>query len=295
MFHPHRLFKLKKKISIGFKGFWRGFTLEAFKKRHPYLLKKYKFIESTRPQYLFVSVFKNQIAGSSSHHKDSVKIFYTGENIEPDMGCFDYAFSFSLIKNEDHYRLPCWIPRMYASGMHPENFLNKYRRNVTLDTISPEFCSFIIKNRVDFRERFFSELNLIKPVMAPGLSCNNVPAIGPSIADKIKYQKKFRFSIALENECSKGYVTEKITEAFAARTVPIYMGDSNIRNDFNEEAFINISNVSEFETAIERIIQMDDKRSLYLQAINSPVYAKDSLPEYAVEEKIMSFFERIFG
>lgn len=98
-------FKLKKKITIGFVGFWKGFTLEQFSNRHPYLLKKYDFQESSTPDHLFVSVFKNKQDPSS--FKDSVKIFYSGENVEPDMEYYDYGIIFSMIPDENHFRLPC--------------------------------------------------------------------------------------------------------------------------------------------------------------------------------------------
>jgi hypothetical protein len=285
----------RKKITVGFKGFWKGFTLRSFIKRHPYLLNKYDLQESPSPDYLFISVFGDQPCSDILSFQKSVKIFYTGENREPDMELYDFALSFSLTLNENHYRLPCWVPRMYANGMHPEKLLSKFRKKVTSERIPPGFCNYIFKHRVDCRERFFKELNAIRPVSAPGFSCNNVPAIGPSVADKINYQKQFRFSISSENQCCKGYVTEKITEAFAARTVPIYMGDPDIGKDFNEESFVNILSTNDYMKTIERVITLDNNRSLYLDAINAPVFVNDSLPEYAHEENIMSFFDRIFS
>lgn len=131
--------------------------------------------------------------------------------------------------------------------------------------------------------------------MAPGISCNNTPVIGAFVSDKIQYQKQFRFSISMENEPCQGYVTEKLTEAFVARTVPIYLGDPDVSNDFDNESFVNFPSTDDYVSAIEHIISMDNNTALYLKTINNQVYTNDTLPDYAQEENTMSFFERIFG
>lgn len=47
--------------------------------------------------------------------------------------------------------------------------------------------------------------------------------------------------MAFESNCLAGFVTEKILHGFAAQTVPIYLGDPLIKNDFNSKAFIDCS------------------------------------------------------
>ena len=107
---------------------------------------------------------------------------------------------------------------------------------------------------------------------------------------KYDYQKNFKFSIAMENECYMGYVTEKIVEAFCAGTVPIYLGDPDIAEDFNVESFVKIADADSFTEAIDQVLEIDSDLPMYLKMRNSAVYADDSLPEYAREENIMSFF-----
>ena len=99
----------------------------------------------------------------------------------------------------------------------------------------------------------------------------------------------------MENECSRGYTTEKIVEAFIAGTVPIYMGDPDIGEDFNLESFVNIVDVSDYGRAVQRVLMLDEDYRKYLTLRNAPVFRDDRLPEYSVEENMMSFFERIFG
>ena len=42
---------------------------------------------------------------------------------------------------------------------------------------------------------------------------------------KLKIISNHKFNIAFENSSYPGYVTEKITDAFIANTIPIYWGD----------------------------------------------------------------------
>jgi hypothetical protein len=50
----------------------------------------------------------------------------------------------------------------------------------------------------------------------------------------------YRYSIAIENEISPYYFTEKIMNCFASMTVPIYIGATNIGEFFNEDGIIRV-------------------------------------------------------
>ncbi|MBR0095513.1 MAG: hypothetical protein IJP91_09560 [Synergistaceae bacterium] len=53
--------------------------------------------------------------------------------------------------------------------------------------------------------------------------------------------KDYRFSIAVENDITQLYFTEKITNCFAAKTIPIYLGAQRIGEFFNTDGIIQIS------------------------------------------------------
>eukprot|EP01083_Nonionella_stella_P176743 619226_1 len=55
---------------------------------------------------------------------------------------------------------------------------------------------------------------------------------------------KYKFMIAMENSRTKGYMTEKLLNAFYGYTIPIYFGDDMADTYFNEKRFINC-NVSD--------------------------------------------------
>lgn len=52
--------------------------------------------------------------------------------------------------------------------------------------------------------------------------------------------EKYRYSIAVENLVSPFYFTEKICNCFAAQTIPIYIGATEIGKFFNPEGIIQI-------------------------------------------------------
>lgn len=53
--------------------------------------------------------------------------------------------------------------------------------------------------------------------------------------------RDYRFSIVIENDISPYFFTEKITNCFAAQTIPVYLGASGISEFFNPDGIITLS------------------------------------------------------
>jgi hypothetical protein len=61
-----------------------------------------------------------------------------------------------------------------------------------------------------------------------------------AVADKLGTIKQYRFSICYENtRDAPGYITEKIFDCFAAGTVPVYWGASNVDQYVPKDCFID--------------------------------------------------------
>lgn len=73
----------------------------------------------------------------------------------------------------------------------------------------------------------FEALKKYKKVNSGGRYLNN---IGRAVVDKIQFESRHKFSICFENSSYPGYTTEKIIEAFAAKTIPIYWGNPCVGN-----------------------------------------------------------------
>lgn len=229
------------------------------------LRKSFDVEISDRPDYLFYGVFGNQ----HLKFKDCVRIFYTGECITPNFNECDYAIGFDRLKLGDRYlRMPLYALFQYRQSY--ESILNKERVSKEELAAKSDFCSFVVSNGFaqEARVQFFRKLSEYKKVNSGGRYLNN---IGGAVVDKLKFQMKHKFCICFENNSYSGYTTEKIVEAFASRTIPIYYGDPTVCEDFNEGAFVDANKFTSFDEVIERIIELDNDDTKYLSMINAPI------------------------
>jgi hypothetical protein len=90
------------------------------------------------------------------------------------------------------------------------------------------------------------------------------------------------FGVVIENTSHRGYFTEKITDCFALKTIPIYWGCSNINDFFNKEGIIKFDNVDDF---IYIVNNLDE--SYYQQHI-------DAIEEnYKIATQLMDYEQKI--
>ncbi len=286
-----------KKIKIAFKDFPGPANPDAIVS----FLKKYYDIEinDQAPDYLFYSVFGYDFF----KYRDSIRIFFTGENVHADFNLCDYAFGFDWMEFGDRYhRCPNYMLYPEFSGVRdrirtdvnePEPLLNRSR-----------FCNFIYSNATahPFRETFYHRLSHYKKIDSAGIYLNNTgfikgsPSLGLNATiDKISFQRECKFSIAMENSSSPGYTTEKLIHALAADTIPIYWGNPLVGKEFNTERFINCHDFDSVESVINRVIEIDKHPKLYLEILSKPFFANGVVPEFLCEDWLAKRFEMIFS
>lgn len=251
----------KKKIKINYIDFWPGFDKnDNFFQR---ILDKYYEVEiSDKPDYLFCSVFGRK----HFNYQDCVKIFYTGENIVPDFNVYDYAMGFHYIDFEDRYlRVPHYI--LYDKAIPLA--LKKHTYDDEYYLSKKKFCNYVISNpdAAWQRDSMIDALNEYSTVDSGGRYRNNV---GGPVADKIAFSKQYRFTLAFENSQTAGYTTEKIFEAYAADTIPIYWGSQRIENEFNPDSFVNVMAYSSIDEAAKAVQEIYEDDSKYLAMIKAP-------------------------
>lgn len=214
-----------------------------------------------------------------------IRIYFTGENDVPDFNLCDYGISFHNVDFEDrHLRLPLYalfpgFERLRSGKALPPRAEHK------------GFCSFVVSNNWcadPARMQFFQQIQTYKPVASGGREANN---IGGPVADKFEFLNQYKFNIAFENSSVSGYTTEKIFDAFAAGTVPIYWGNPNIVQDVNPEAFINVADFANFEEAIEYIKKVDSDPELYNRYLQANPLLNNSYIEW--EEILLNFMAPI--
>lgn len=267
-----------KKIKINFVDFWKSFNpednfiIDALK-------KNFEVEISSNPDFLFCASF-----GKDFLKYDCVRIHYEGENLSPDFNLYDYALGFPYITFDDRYlRLPHYV--LYPEAC--EKALVKHTLSDEEYKKHTKFCNYVISNALSApdRSKMIDVLESYKTVDSGGKYKNNV---GGPVADKIEFEKNYKFTMAFENSSSNGYTTEKIMEAFAGATIPVYYGSPDIAKEFNPKAFINCHDFDSFEDALEKIKEIDNNDELFLSMVKEPVLSDDSQAKKYLDENYLS-------
>ena len=228
------------------------------------LREKYAIEISDDPDYLFYSCF-----GYKHAKYNCVRIFYTGECVTPDFNICDYAIGFDFMSFSDRYlRVPLYCLFNYKSDY--EMAKNKHLHADDITGQDRKFCSFVVSNDAGqkARKEMFDLLSSYKQVDSGGRYLNN---IGYCVPDKNVFQSQYKFSFAFENCVYPGYTTEKLPQAFAAGTIPIYYGNPEIAKEFNEDAFVNCHQYDTWETVLKRICEIDNNDELYAKMLGTSI------------------------
>ena len=276
----------KRQIKVAFVGFWDGFTAE---KTRIYLdiSKYYNVVLSEEPDYIICSCFQPYYEYCKY---PQIRIMDCGENYIPDFNFVDYAVCRYPIQFLDRcfYRPGCIDFRGRFES------LLKRERAFTADVLreKPFFANFIAGHESEngIRGDFFKRLSQYKRVESPGSYLNNMDdgmTVNWKDSSKTDFQRKCKFTLCFESTKHAGFVTEKITDAFYADTIPVYFGSEEVFSIFNREAFIYCPSREAFEETAEKIVALDQDDSAFLRMLNQPVFN----PEFDYE-KHMSAYEQ---
>ena len=230
----------------------------------------------------------------------NVRIMIEGENLVPDYNLVDYSICQYPVKYLDrNCYFPCGV-EAFTSGKTQFRELQDKNRNYPDNFLNSKeyFASFIASHDSEYNIRgdFFRALNKRKRVESAGSYLNNMPdgkAVNWLDGSKEEFQKKCKFSICFESTKHEGFITEKIVEAFYTDTIPVYYGSSNIKEIFNPKAFIDISDFEDFDTAIDRILEIDNNDAMYLEMLRQPIFNNPRYPEEKLAE-VEEFLCHIF-
>lgn len=222
---------------------------------------------------------------------DCCRIQFSGEDSWPDLNLYDYAMGFEVLDFDGRYlRLPLyamrssWAPALTKHTVPDEELLAKKK-----------FCNFVVSNDYsNERNEFFAALNAHRPVDSGGGYRNN---IGGPVTDKLAFQRGYKFSIAYENSRGPGYCTEKIVDAFAAATVPIYWGAPDVKQEFNPAAFLCADDYPDTAALIAAIDEIDRDDEKFLAMCHAPILAPDGssrAARYVTDEACAEFLTDIF-
>lgn len=263
----------RRKIKINFIDYWSSFyENEIDDSLIMRILRRHYDVEVCNDaDYVFYST------GGESHWSVSdrcVKIYQTGENLVPDFNACDYAIGFEWLDYEDRYiRFPNYM--FYDTELlHKMEHKHELPQGWNQVVEKPDFCSFMVSNhRNPKRNETFLRLCDFKKVDSGGGYLNN---IGHRIVDKFTFDSTHRFSLCFENGAHNGYTTEKLVQALAARTIPIYWGDPEVGRVFNKKALIDAYSFESMEELIERIKEIEESPEKQMEILRQPAMLPSS-------------------
>lgn len=275
--------------------------------RRTALKKWYKdfFLSVVENRFTFkVNEIKPDFIFHEAHFIDVIKysgirIAFAAENVRIDFNISDYGIGFDHLEFQDRYlRFPLYLLYTDATRLaqHRSAFIKDKKASEWYDR---KFCNFLVSNGAasEFRVKFFNELSKSKQVHSGGGFMNNV---GRKIIDKYAWQSEYKFSLCFENSSTSGYLTEKLIEAYASNTVPIYWGDpdafgklSDGKSGINQKAVIWVdeNNISQ---SITHILEVDSNEELYMAYLNEPLFLEEDHVEIFTD-KLAAFLFSIFS
>jgi hypothetical protein len=296
---------VKPRIRIAFQHFWPGFDAE----RHfGFLRDRFELAIADDPEVVVFSVFSQgrKLREMPRLRTRARRIFCTGENVAPDMAHCDFAFGFvheERVGSERYRRLPNYVLRLWANGHASEELIKPELSAPELLAEKTRFCNFVYSNpHCEARNRFFEKLSRYKRVDAAGPLANNLgwtlPRSGPDggVGAKLDFIRRYKFTIAFENESSPGYTTEKVVEPMLVRSLPIHWGDPEVARDFNPASFVGLRDPGEsLDELVERVVAADRDDALYAQYLKEPWLAGNRLPAHLRRAEVVEAFARAFA
>ena len=274
-----------EKLRLKFVDFW--ISMDNRENNYFYkLLSPYFDIEfSDTPDILFYSCF-----GSEHLKYTCTRIFFSTENWRPNFSESDYAITFDYVSDKRHLRFPLWAA--YYLTYQEKKLLNwtKDTKNLHQEwTARNKFCCLIVSNeKAKERIDFFNQLNAVKEVDSAGGWNNTIGRkIDSGTFGKFEFIKDYRFVISFENSSYPGYTTEKIIEPILAGCIPIYWGDPRVNEDFNQNRFIGIKDRTEYASAIETILHLDNNKELAKSILSESLFVRSIDPVYIEKEYVI--------
>lgn len=232
----------------------------------------------------FLITFENQLICSNNFNKDYLslfnKVFTWNDELIDNIKYFKYLRTYSsrppIVNFEERNKLICMISMNkvinFSKSLYKKRLecIKWFENNFFLDFDlyglnwdryyfkSPKILRIL--NRVDLITKFFSY----------NFKCYKGTIAG-SLIDKINVLKKYKFSVAFENdENLQGYITEKIFHCFFALTIPVYLGAKNIHDYIPRNCFIDMRDFDSYEKLYIYIKKMDELT--YTNYINNIIF-----------------------
>jgi hypothetical protein len=211
---------------------------------------------------------------------------YIGENIRPNYVAYNHSLSFDWdTYGGRNFRLPLWYARLAWPGFiqkprksnsHNHGYedlisINSLTKGRTLDmSQKTKFCAMIAGNPEGLRVNLYNSLSKYKQVDGYGNMFSNSLR-----TSKFEILPEYKFCLCPENSIYDGYITEKLIDAYAGGTVPIYSGDISVAEDFNYKTFLNYQETKNMGNFVEYVRGWDNNNEMYKYIYEKPLLEKE--------------------
>lgn len=139
-------------------------------------------------------------------------------------------------------------------AIHPENVI--------------QGASFAARNCHSLNNRELLVRTLQKHIRVDAVSdcLHNAPwPAGISRQDKYRMMQQYMFHLAVENECSDDYITEKVWGALSSGSLPIYFGAPNVNKHVPEHSVVNVADFSDWDELGEHLKYLTQNHTAYME------------------------------
>jgi hypothetical protein len=211
---------------------------------------------------------------------------FIGENIRPSFVGYGHSLSFDYdTYGGRNFRLPLWYARLAWDGFEQkrrqDNHNNHgYEQLIPIKRLTQrrpldikgkdKFCALIANNPEGLRINLYHSISQYKQVDGYGNMFRN-----PLRKSKFAILPEYKFCLCPENSIYDGYITEKLIDAYAGLTVPLYSGDISVDSDFNPLAFLNYQNAKDMDWFVESISFFDKNLDTYQHIYEQPLLLEE--------------------
>jgi hypothetical protein len=277
-----------KKLCVA--NFWDGaFDGDFFEFFFQQALGGFEYTDNPHEADLIVT----SVFGNAQYDKRKT-IAFIGENIRPSYMGYDYSLSFDYdTYGGRNFRLPLWYSRLAWNGfdqkprrdnMHNHGYeqlipIKQLTQPRKLDIASKDkFCALIANNPEGLRINLYNSISAYKQVDGYGNMFGN-----PLRKSKFAILPEYKFCLCPENSIYDGYVTEKLIDAYAGLTVPIYSGTGTVDKDFNDNAFLNYQWWKDMVKFIGYIEELDNDFEQYKLRYEQPLLNQEPSLDGAIQ------------
>lgn len=271
---------------------WSHADINSFSFLLSEILGNYFSIEETHDSNYQIAIdgpFGNQ----KIDNPEAFKIFFTGEPRKLKTKGYDLSLGFDYLNEDNYIRYPLYYKRFTY------NISSNYNKEGECNPSKEYFACFLVGNAKGgdgaiARTDFFHELSKYKFVASGGKHLNNLGYVVPK-NETFSFLSKCKFNIAFENNLQyKGYMTEKLFQAYLAGSIPIYSSHPEAQKEVNKKAFISQQDFLNNQEMIEYIKQLDQDDYKYCEMWNQKLITNPDMDYTKLQDKLKDFLVHKF-